>query len=142
MKTPCFGAELLWSSSKKHYRSPSYKNTCVCLRSSMEKGEGKWFQMSAQEQNPSLEAVTCSSCCCSCCNSPGLSGSPGRWRRRRRSVCQHPPTPGDREQGELQNPARRNHPPAKYWLQICKGGSAPYEGLAKLLQFITFKNMC
>lgn len=74
----------------------------LCSWLSTEKGEV--IPNAPQEQSCRLEAVTCSSCCCSCCSSPGLSGTPSRWRRKRRSVCQHPPTPGDREQAELQRP--------------------------------------
>lgn len=125
MKMPHFGAEFLWSSCKKHYRSLSYENLCMCLWLAVEKGNGKWFQISAQEQNSSMGGVTCSSCCCSCCNSPGLSGTPSRWRRRKKSVCQHPPTPGDREQGELQKSSQEKSPsweilPADLHGQLCR----------------------
>lgn len=161
VKTPHFGAEFLWGSSKKHYRSLPYENTCVCSWLSTGKGKGKGFQgkgfqrkgfqgklsawtlpalqTSPQKQKCSVAGVTCSSCCCSCCSSPGLSGTPSRWRRRKRSVCQHPPTPAGREQGGLQGTARRNHPRAKYRLQIHRGGSADLQSLANLSQITALK---
>lgn len=83
---------------------------------------GVWTLPNAPRSSSSAWKVlfTCSSCCCSCCNSPGLSGTPSRWRRRKRSVCQHPPTPGDRngesfkkQSGEIKT---RNQTPAKYRL--------------------------
>lgn len=46
---------------------------------------------------------TCNSYYCICCSFPEQSATLNRWRRRRRSVCQHPSTPYQKDKIKTNN---------------------------------------